>query len=331
MPAHGRAKQESAGCHGERLALLVDEYQRTPSGVCQAGTVAQTPRNPHTVSRVVLSQFTLRSEMRIYDRNLNRLSTRGTRKIYVYPGFDSHQPQASEDRWQTFERRMNDAYRAIRSHRAFEDDSIVELLRDILALHWARSPATKLVHERIKGEVSQTQQQRLEQNPSLMQAFFVHETGLAPAGYGAIQWAAERLATFPAGVAEELFSSRNQVMFERAQAKFSQAAIQIGMAPSGSLLIGDAPVITRINDGEGLGPHQGVALYEATYVAMPIAPDIVISLGPDPMDVRLDTNHVKALNSLQAGSFIRWLGAKPQSTAAAALEGLVPFGTRLVT
>ncbi len=45
---------------------------------------------------------------------------------------------------------------------------------------------------------------------------------------------------------------------------------------------------------------------------MPINPEVIIGLGPEPAMLDLDREAVKRYNGLQIRTFQRWLGSRPE-------------------
>jgi len=284
-----------------------------------------TPRNQHTVSKAVLKQFSVRDKIAVFDRQRDLLLTTGRKSVFVFPDFIAHDPSTAERRWQTTETRMGKAYQLLRSGSPM-DEATTETLRDLLAVHWTRSPATKLMHEVILGQVTQERRDLLARDPDHLRAAFVSRTGLEPTGPGALDWVNDEIHRLRHGVAEQFFSDTSARFYEQAKNVFSSSEIQVAHAPQRDLLIGDAPVVTTKPDHLGFGPHQGVPLGEATSIAMPIACDLLIALGPTPAQVTLSSEQVQMYNNMQTGSFVRWLGCRPEARQLAALRAATKPG-----
>lgn len=64
-------------------------------------------------------------------------------------------------------------------------------------------------------------------------------------------------------------------------------------------------------DRPGTGPHQGVALREAHYIAMPIMPGALLSVGPVAAIVDMSDDVVNTYNNWQWSGHRTWVAAKP--------------------
>jgi hypothetical protein len=62
------------------------------------------------------------------------------RSVFMFEAFDSLDPEASERRWGVIESKLHGAYQRIAKRTIFDSPEHVELLIDVMALHWARSP-----------------------------------------------------------------------------------------------------------------------------------------------------------------------------------------------
>ena len=195
---------------------------------------------------------------------------------------------------------------------ALADPAIVDLLRDILAMHWARSPATKAVHEQVGHDVFQESRLKYARDPELLGRVFRWRTGgLYPAGVSSLLWANDELHRLPPEVLEQWFAERNAAHYQEARDHFANLQVQIGYADGADFLIGDVPVVTRKPGHPGLGPHQDVALKDANTVSMPLSPNIIIALANEPAIERLSAEHVAHFNQMQTKSFIRFIGCRP--------------------
>jgi hypothetical protein len=277
----------------------------------------ETSKRQHTVSKVVLRRFLSHNQLSVFDRKGAVIQSTGLRGAFHYDDFIAHDANEAERRWWEVENKLNRVYKLIDQRRALDDPDAVATLRDLLAVHWARSPATRAVHERIRASVIAQHRAEFAATPGLLERLFTTQTlGLLPSGPGALDWINDRLHTLPEAVTERFFSERNAAHYQHARNRFAQSAVQIGYATGGAeFFIGDTPVITRKNGGPGLGPHQGVAINESTELVMPISPTVIIGLGTTPLILQIEPEMVEHFNALQVNSFIRWLGCRPGGPA----------------
>jgi Protein of unknown function (DUF4238) len=285
-----------------------------------APAVVQIPRRQHTVSKVVLKRFAAQSS-----NAANRLITvldrdRGTvdrvapgHPVFKIDMFDAHDPRGAEARWQPIESKLNDAYRAVEDRTILGKPELLELLSDLMALHWVRSPALRLASDRVTREVVSASMEAMAHYPEMLGILHRRRTGLEPAGPEALRVENARLHALRPGVREQMFSESLARHFETARQRFRQSHIQIGYVPAGGhdLVIGDAPVILVDTLERGYGPHHGVAIGDANDVFMPISPTAMLALGPEPGAVDLPDEFVLQYNAYQIQSFVHWLAAKP--------------------
>ena len=265
----------------------------------------------------------------VFDRERDILHPTGSRGAFYYEDFIAHEPLAAEQRWGAVEQEMRQVYQLLARREVFNHPQAVATLRDLLAVHWARSPAIRLMHERVGAGVAEDQRRAWAARPDLLARAFTERTGLAPAGPEALDWINQQLHVLDPGVPERWFSDRNQIHYGHARDRFARSPLQIGYAADGEFLIGDVPVITLRPGHHGTGPHQAVALGDATQILMPISPTVMISLGPESLEVDLAQDAVEQFNLLQMRSYIRWVGCRPGSAAHQQLRSLTNPRTEL--
>ena len=277
-------------------------------------TEIRDPDGQHTVSRVVLRQFAMgrNKSLTVYDRTKGRVFRTGPGAVFKCSKFIAHDAQEAENRWGLVETRLPKAYLAVESRQALEDPATLDILRDVLALHWARSPATRALHEKVGDEVLRESRLSYARQPEVLRQLFRARTGgLHPGGIEALQWVNEDLHRIPPDTMNRFFAERNAVHYQQAREYFARFQIQIGYASQGEFLIGDAPVVTLKHGHNGRGPHQGVPLLEADEVVMPISPDVVIGLARQAEVITLTPEQVTRVNEYQWQSFIRYIGCRP--------------------
>lgn len=282
------------------------------------------PREQHTVSKVVLRRFAVNKKVSVYDRHSDSIYPKGPGGIFRLHDFDGHEPLEAERRWGAVEQHMTRTYRLIDQRKVLGDPEAVDVLRDLLAVHWVRSASMRVMQDRVFQQVLDAHRGDWARRPDLLSAAYTQRTGLLPAGPGALAWTNEELHRISPQVRAEIYSRRNAMHYGWARQKFATGEVQIAYAKEGDFVIGDAPVITAKTDFEGLGPHQGVALNEASVIIMPISPGILIGLGTKPMYLDIDQPAVETYNQMQVRSFIRWLGARPGGPSDRQMRAEIP-------
>jgi hypothetical protein len=278
------------------------------------------------VSKVVLKQFRVDNRLFILDRERGALFRASPRKVFYAENFDAHDPLGSEELWQRVENQMHAVYAAIHAGTALDHEKHIAAFRDLLALHWARSPAIKLASERILGELTDESKAELRQRPDLLGLSYKQRTGLHAVSDAALALENERLHALRPEVLNRQFSERLRLNFATAKEMFGEHEVQLGYVPQNApdLIIGDAPVILRKDGSSGCGPHQGVAIGDASEIVMPIHPRVLLALGPTRGSTQLGAEDVHRFNGFQVQAFIRWLAARPQGAAEAQMLREVP-------
>jgi Protein of unknown function (DUF4238) len=292
-------------------------------------SLIRPPRRPHTVSQVVLREFTRAGELTMYDSDRQIFITKGPRAGFYMP-FDQHDPIGSEELWGEIEKRIPKMYAALNARAATSDPQVEAIVRDVLALHWARSAAMKAVHDRVTEEVKRRSMEKRASEPALLAGAMLESKGLHATSPDALAWFNEDIhSRVVSEHREKWLSDRNAHHVAEAQRIMGRWSVQIGYAPAGSdLMISDAPVVTMKPGHDGLGPHQGVALEEAWEICMPIGPTVLVGLGAEPKTLNLTSEMVDRYNDLQIRARIRWLGCYPSGPSENALRATLPVRGR---
>lgn len=194
--------------------------------------------------------------------------------------FIAHGADAAEQRWKdTVEDDLPDAFALIDAGAVELPDREADLVRDRIALHWARSRPILSATQRILAERRDAHVRQWDR-PDVLDALFHEAKGIFSAGQQARQIARQMLVDGPPELRDgRYFAERVPHFFEQARARFSNVSIQIVDAPAGwEYVLGDAPVLTLRRDRGGAGPHQGVALGDAELIIMPLGPRVAVSL-----------------------------------------------------
>jgi hypothetical protein len=282
------------------------------------------------VSKVVLKRFLWHGEISVYDRETDTICTKGPGGVFRTEFFDRHDPLGAEHQWEAVETRMGRAYRLLDARRALDDPDAVATLRDIMAVHWARNPATRAVSDQITAQVMADSMRKVATRPDLLARELTKQTGLVAAGHGELDWInAQVHERVVAANREQWWSDGTARRLQLAREKFAESAVQVGYAEGCDFIIGDVPVITVKRDHAGVGPHQGVALGDAIEICMPISPTIIIGLGPKPAVLTLKPDDVRRYNGLQVRGFARWIGCRPGGVSDREMRANLPARTIL--
>lgn len=291
-------------------------------------SISVPTKRQHTVSQVVLRQFAADSLLSLYDGDAQRFIKKGPRAAF-HIQFDRYDPFGAEDLWGETEKYLPKMYRALASRTALGNPEVEDLIRKVVALHWARSSAMRAAHKVATEKVKQRSIEGLAQNPDFLRRAMYRLTGLHASGEQALQWFNEQIhERAVAESSEEWWSERNAIHFGEAQKKMAKWEVQIGYAPTASdFIISDAPVVTLKRGHDGVGPHQGVALGDAIEICMPLGSNVMVRLGPAPKELDLVVDAVNRYNDLQKRARIRWLGCRPGGPSDRDLRASLPVWT----
>lgn len=293
-------------------------------------------KRPHTVSREILGGFAQSSisakkgKIFLLDRTTRKAAPMAIRNCFTLPGFMPPGVDArKEAEWSVIERWIPPSLNAL-----FEwadggqppDDETVSRITDIIALHWARTPAMIIAHDNVSAPRVQAVLNRLDRD-DVRNNVFRQLTGLEPVGYQASLIAESHIKESVSEVVMDSWIALVDRSIEYARNKFRRGYLHLGIAQEGDFIIGDAPVITMKKGHAGLGVHQGVALGDATSIIMPFSSRIIVGLKSKEHEVvKLSAQQVSEVNSRQKKSFIRQIGVPPNSVDAMNLAALAGPG-----
>lgn len=271
------------------------------------------PTDQHTVSQVVLRKFNspIDKKLMAFDRSTMRLNRRSPSSSFFVPDFVVHQPVATEELWGAVETKMPRAYAAIERRTALTDLVATKTLKDLLAMHWVRSPATQVVSEHARKSVLEDSKVQMAKRPEVLARLFQQRTGFAPAGPESLAWVNEDLHSGSGDLFGRAWTETLHRNFQAARDHFEPYELQIVHSDQWDFMISDVPVITSRAGHNGLAVHQEVALNEATDIYMPISPNVMISLAPNAAEGWLTPAQARSLNEQQVQTSIRWVGWQP--------------------
>lgn len=261
-------------------------------------------KKQHLVSRVLLDRFAAGQgkKRRIEAFDLVTHQTRLVRPNTV--GFEKdfirRDPQASESIWQAIEDRIGGVFTALEDQSLLRDSEAVESVREMIAVHWARSLMLKAVWRAAQHRTFSSRRAILLRDPEKLRQVFRDLTGLEPAGPQALEWAADRVYEAVANLMkeEDVFRERVHDNYQRMRSFAQNHPLQIGYT-SDQFIIGDAPVLALKAGFRGVGPLQGVPLDEADTVVLPLGPNHVAALGGESGFFQVPDHGVQMLNEGQ--------------------------------
>ncbi len=275
-------------------------------------------QDQHTITEGLLTRFTDESSGKLkayylprrreYDNPPSRV---GRVKKYI-----EHDPQAHEDYWNTkVENHLPAAFAAVDDWTILDHPDLVKVLKECIALHWARSAAYKHSHQELLESVTEQQKRQWLENfrPALERAFYLRY-GLYPAGIEALEHINDLLHEAPEIVTSgEFFAGRVRHNFDFACNHFAGSGLEVVLPPAGmQFLIGDSPAMSIAKRNGQV--YTKVPLLEAGTITLPIGPNHSIGLGKGGDKwIDLDESHVAQLNTMHVNDAMTWVMYHPNS------------------
>lgn len=283
---------------------------------------APTRRCQHVISKVVLRKFTERigakqqRKLMVYDLKDATARLYGADGAGYAADFVKIDSEATEAAWKKVEDKLGLAIDAAESGTVLSDPTLTEILRNAIALHFARSYQIRDIHEYAFDQTYTQMFDRLAATPQ-SQDEFRRTYGLEPAGPEARLLGAQALL----GGSRDLFSKgtlfrlRVQSIYETVCDLFQTSGLEIlvPLSSNKEFLIGDVPALTIDFKSGAAGVAKGVTLDNANTIILPLAPRILVALGPTNGMGRAPDRLVDDLNLLQVREAKRFIHYRPQA------------------
>lgn len=231
--------------------------------------------------------------------------------------FDSWDSRGAEERWNLFEVNFPAALSRVQDRTTTLDVKTVGVLKDMVALHWLRSRGiVEARHQAVERTFARYRKNASTMRPDLLAAAYKQQTGLVAASWSELELAVDRIIEdVRKNELGKWHSEQNSHYFEAARTRLEGLGLRVHYAATRDLAIGDSPVVITIDGRLGAGPHQDVGILKADHVAMPIAPNVLVTLGAKSPGLDLTDPEVDFYNDLQWSTFDTWIGACPGGTA----------------
>lgn len=230
-----------------------------------------------------------------------------------FVAFDS---PSAEGLWGSVETRAPAALAAVQAGTPFADPLHVEVLRDLVVLHYVRSHRYRGVYTNAFETVSVNLRSKLiRQYPEQVRREALRQTGLHLAGSGSLGAFAERLieqseATqdFESG---KLFRTSIESMFNKVRTMAAKWYLEVLTPESGQFLVGDNPAVTVRT---GATPFSyNMAFGDAHSIVLPIGPRHLLALGPENILGSIPRAVVDEINGVQILAADRYVYMHPRS------------------
>lgn len=271
-------------------------------------------KRQHVVSKTVLGNY-VREPAEGPFVNMVDLQTQVTRRVATTDaGFEKDFIRVdsfnSEKVWAETETLIPAALRAAREATVLDQPDQLQVLRRTIALHFARSFATLEVVERTwPANRARIMAQLEDRGARRVSEAFEKRYG-RPATRQEIAATIERAAQ--TGIDELVRSGayarvRIEQLYDQALERFESSGIEVIRALDNDLVITDNPVVlARSRDGRRSGDNR-MAIDEAHTIVFPLAPDVLISVGPKSGYGSANAAAVEALNRSQVAGAHRFV------------------------
>jgi hypothetical protein len=268
----------------------------------------------HVVSQVVLRRFADESNLlSVFDRISGRVTRKGAGGIAFVDNLVAHEPEASELLWKAVEDHVPELFSALESRSLLDEPSLVDLAKDLIALHWGRSHTLLAIWNELIPEKLQLLVDRLLTRFTPEEAF-LSVTGLYPPSTQVAKAYVEEFIARTWGdqfIDGSLFRERLEFNYEKARSLAASSSLQVAEALTSAFLIGDNPALSVQRDSTSVGPLQGVSWDLADTILMPVDPKYCIGLGPEPKWIECNSTEVMKTNRPQLAGFVRHLVFPP--------------------
>lgn len=286
-----------------------------PAGLASlvsAVKTASSASSPTIIRQHVITQAVLRcfcepgagnagQQLMRYDLRYGTSRPNGPGGVGYVRDFVKIDSDATERLWQQVENNLTSAIDSAISQATPPAPGLISVLRDAIALHYVRNPQSLEVHEQAFAGTFDKVADTLAQTPAAAEAFR-RQRGLEPAGPEARRLGAEELFAPMRHASDQgaLFRLRVQDLYETVRDHFQGSGVQILIPAAGSeLLIGDTPALTVDLASGTAGVRAGVSLTAASTIMLPLAPRLLVALGPATVTAQVPPGFVDLVNHVQ--------------------------------
>lgn len=302
------------GVSAARLQEIVD--------VARTALDETSPRIPgqHVVSKSLLRQFAVPTKdgerLMAHALQYGKAKLRAPRGVGKLDHFVKIDSQETERIWGLTEQDLPAAIAAARTRRIFANPKHVSVIKDAIALHFARSLELLQAHAMLWERGLEEARQRYRADETTMASLFYQRYGLLPpSGRAAGEILSEELLADTRKLYDSgaIFRLRVVDMFHAARELAGRAGLEIIRPDRGEFLIGDVPAIPIDGRRHALGVLGGVPFADATTVILPLSPRRLAALGKADVFRNVPGSAVKLLNTIQIAKAQRFVFMRPGS------------------
>jgi len=292
--------------------------------------------NQHLVTRSILKNFSLHTksgyQLREFDiaKGLKQRPT-SVKRACTVENFVKLDSKGSEEHWGRLETRFPEAIASAEDSSLFAKPELVEVVKDLLALHFARSHEIQIAVQNIRGPNMWDFMEAVGLDDAWVRQAHLDRFGFEVTD---LVVARERLEE----VMAREFDSRTEsgVYFrlripdylQKAREFFTKSGLQILRPASGDCeyLIGDNPLITPDLTRTQLGVLDGLPIGNASTVIMPLSPRISVALAKSNSEEFVNDQIVREMNRFQLQKAKRSVFFRPGSRLETSMASEEPIG-----
>ncbi|GAA2696817.1 MULTISPECIES: DUF4238 domain-containing protein [Actinosynnema] len=297
--------------------------------------VGRHVRKQHLISQVLLRRFTwdkppqgialARVDIVRPDR---RLDIVGPRTCGKADDFIKYASGSAEEMWSRIENAFPDALAAADRGTILEYPELIEVIKDMVALHVVRSNDAPAIHRAAWESNREGLRSQVRQHPELLRHYMDKETGFILSGTGWIETALDRLEAPIRAKYEEgfLFRILQERAYKKVRTLLGRRHLQF-LNTDQDFLIGDTPAVSVLHGKpDKIGLSDGVGIDVADSVVMPLGRRLYVATDSNnPAVGRVPKSTVDRLNRLQISAAKNEVYFHPESD----LEAFVRAETKL--
>lgn len=287
------------------------------AATCHPWLVKNNPTTrQHVVSQVLLNRFASPAGLiSAYEVRWGVTKQRTSRAIGYQENFVKHEPDATEAIWKEVEDRTGPALTEVDQQPGQLSAATEEAVRDLVALHFARSLVTAAGHEQALADA----EQRVRSNScALADLAEVKHKGLH------LEHASSIHAEIADGIMADVHAEESSGVifrddllryFQATRISFATYSLMVRPVVAGAeLLLGDCPAIS-VSRGMASSSTRS-PLFQANLIAMPLGPRHVAFVYPDGIEepvIPVGIERALHLNGIQVDQASRQVYSRPGS------------------
>jgi hypothetical protein len=312
----------------EQMGVPVDELVEL-AAEARTGSDPTSDKRPrqHVVSRSLLAGFSTGTSRRAGDQRIWPYSFADGREVPIdptcvgiVPDFVKVDSRRTEQKWEEVKNTLRDTVGQLEATPDLYDPVLVEKVKKIVALHWARSIETLEAVESTYTRMIVDNKAALLRQPEKLDQLYRLKTGDHSAVLA--ESAREQFVDQYLSRLEWIFTSGTWFRFDviyffrRSMELLDRLNVQVLRAPTGSdFLIGDTPVVKLDEHGERRGVMNRIQIGNATTVLMALTPRFMVALDSLTADHTVRVDEVRRYNAWQLEAARERVFMHPAATA----------------